>query len=99
MGFEKYLERNSWVLNSHSDTKVISIHTLGEWAWKTFYENTKRIRLAKDGKGAFKDKKGRVRRLKKEYMNKLIHRNDVYINIALACLGKKEIDKRLQDAV
>lgn len=34
MGFKDYLEKNAWVLNSHSDTKVMAMDTLGKWFLK-----------------------------------------------------------------
>ena len=89
MSFEEWLKKHELsykddCLHLRGSLKFVSVRALGEWAWKEVLTLNK-----KDfGKGSFdKFYKGR------HYDFYFIHKN-----IAVACLGRKEVEKRLKKA-
>lgn len=86
MEFKEYLEKNSWILNSHSDTKVITIETLGKWAVNSIKTNKQ-----------IKEKLIQENDLRKSQSYLMAFGKEEFAReIAVACLGEVEIQKRLE---
>lgn len=85
--FKDFLEKNAWILNSHSDTKVITTHTLGEWALKKA-QWYKEQAIKNDSLKYYKSPGGGF---------ELLTICGVYRDIAFECLGEEEASKRLKE--
>ena len=85
MEFEEFLKKNT----SDNILKLaqINVKDLGEWAWKEYRKQTKHFTLYESH---FEEL---ATFLNGEY-NGL---RTVYLEIAVACLGKEEIEKRLKE--
>ena len=101
MDFKKFLKKFSYlddcldVIGNGKPLTVVPIKEIGEWAWKKFLKDLKQVKKIN------KYKKPLHAMAKEHLPNNPLHLPlgfcIQYIDIAIACLGKKEIQKRVKE--
>lgn len=97
MSFEDFLKKESrYPENRHPENSMcISVQALGEWAWKFILEDIKQIDMPNQAK-----KEGWVfdfPNVDAYYAQEMaLNQIALHWEIAVACLGEKEIKKRLK---
>ncbi len=100
MRFEKWLKENILETGEHYKgetivAKYLPVFGLGEWAWENFNDRGRKI---SEGHFATARDVG-IPKFKGTVYDWHKQRNNIYFNVAVACLGKKEIRRRLEKAV
>ena len=88
--FKKYLEKNSWVLNSHSDTRVVTLDTLGKWALQEWED------CVVEGDNDVSREAAYWLKLDKFKMLGMLTHDAFMIEIAFACLGEEKLKEHLK---
>lgn len=95
-GFEEFYDKKSFVCHCGATKLVFSVKDLGEWAWKEAVGRGHLVAIVNDG---FVN----LAVLKEEFVVELLMgslksnpRAKQVFEIAVACLGKEEIKRRLK---
>ncbi|KKK87116.1 hypothetical protein LCGC14_2756480 [marine sediment metagenome] len=97
--FKDYLDKNSWVLNSHSDTKVVTTETLGKWHLEKWIKHNKDLQYSAEE--LIENMKMILKGRDLPLANVILSMEGVpyqsHLEIAVDCLGEKEVKKRLEE--
>ena len=99
MDFKEFLKKNIYIENSSAQSitdyengNVISVQVLGEWAWNNILSDLKKS-LNEHSDTPINEL---IPNIMKYWFTNPNNPENVYWKMAVACLGEKEIQKRLE---
>ncbi len=96
--FEEFLrERSGYPTHINEGVNVVLVDALGEWAWEEAQEDMHFEESLNNYLEFKKLSKREKQQAMKEFDEEPPDGNIMYLNIAIGCLGKKEIEKRFKE--